>query len=66
MRRSFTLCSIVVHAIVISAALLAQVLAVGALPTPHQPILYESARVIPIDVQLPKPEVVAVARIPPV
>src|SRR6185295_7676789 len=62
MRRSFTLCSIVVHAIVISAALLAQVLAVGALPTPHQPILYESARVIPIDVQLPKPEVVAVAR----
>jgi len=55
MRRSFTLFSIVVHAIVISAALLAQVFAVGALPTPHQPILYESARVIPVDIQPPKP-----------
>ena len=50
MRRSFTLFSIVVHAIVISAALLAQVLAVGALPTPHQPILFESAQFMPIDI----------------
>jgi len=61
MRRSFTLFSIVVHAIVISAALLAQVFAVGALPTPHQPVLYESASVMPIDVPLPKPRVVASA-----
>jgi periplasmic protein TonB len=61
MRRSFTLFSIVVHAIVISAALLAQVFAVGALPTPHQPVLYESASVMPIDVPLPKPRVVAPA-----
>ena len=55
MRRSFTLFSIVVHAIVITAALIAQVLAVGTLPTPHQPVLYESASSMPIDVQLPKP-----------
>ena len=57
MRRSFTLFSIVVHAIVITAALIAQVLAVGKLPTPHQPVLYEAASVVPIDVQLPKPRV---------
>jgi len=57
MRRSFTLFSIVVHAIVITAALIAQVLAVGTLPTPHQPVLYEAASVVPIDVQLPKPRI---------
>ena len=61
MRRSFTLFSIVVHAIVISAALLAQVFAVGALPTPHQPVLYDAVSAMPIDVQLPKPRVVAAA-----
>ena len=55
MRRSFTLFSVVVHAIVITAALIAQVLAVGTLPTPHQPTLYEPASAMPIDVQLPKP-----------
>ena len=55
MRRSFTLFSIVVHAIVITAALIAQVLAVGTLPTPHQPVLYEPASTMPVDVQLPKP-----------
>src|SRR6185369_13722724 len=57
MRRSFTLFSVVVHAIVITAALIAQVLAVGTLPTPHQPVLYEAASVVPIDVQLPKPRI---------
>jgi protein TonB len=57
MRRSFTLFSIVVHAIVITAALIAQVLAVGTLPTPHQPVLYEAVSTMPIDVQLPKPRV---------
>ena len=55
MRRSFTLFSIVVHAIVITAALIAQVLAVGALPTPHQPVFFDAAAVMPIDIQLPKP-----------
>src|SRR5215211_4520623 len=57
MRRSFTLCSIVVHAIAITAALIAQVLAVGRLPTPHQPVLYEAASTMAIDVQLPTPRV---------
>jgi protein TonB len=61
MRRSFTLCSVVVHAIVISAALLAQVFAVGALPTPHQPILYEFSRVMPIEVPLPTTRVAPTA-----
>jgi protein TonB len=64
MRRSFTLFSIVVHAIVITAALIAQVLAVGTLPTPHQPVLYEAASAMPIDVQLPKPRVGPVAAQP--
>jgi protein TonB len=54
MRRSFTLFSILFHAIAISAALIAQVLAVGALPTPRQPLLYEAASAMPIDVQVPK------------
>lgn len=62
MRRSFTLFSIVVHAIVIMAALIAQLLAVGTLPTPHQPVLYEAASSMPIDVQLPKPRVDPAAR----
>lgn len=55
MRRSFTLCSVVVHAVVISASLIAQVLAVGELPTPHQPILFEAASIMPADIRLPKP-----------
>jgi periplasmic protein TonB len=61
MRRSFTLFSVVVHGIAISAALLAQLFAAGALPTPHQPTLYEAASAMPIDVQLPKPRVVPAA-----
>jgi protein TonB len=62
MRRSFTLFSIVVHAIVITAALIAQVLAVGALPTPHQPVLYEMSAAMPINVQMPKPRSTTTAR----
>ena len=42
MRRSFTLCSIVVHAVIITAALIAQVVAVGALPDPHRPMMFDS------------------------
>src|SRR3954467_7816503 len=55
MRRSFTLFSVGIHAIVMSAALIAQVLAVGALPTPHQPVLYDAGSTMPIDIQLPAP-----------
>jgi protein TonB len=55
MRRHFTLFSVVAHAIVITAALVSQQLAVGALPTPHQPVLFEAADFMPADIQLPKP-----------
>jgi protein TonB len=55
MRRHFTLFSVVAHAVVITAALVAQQLDVGALPTPHQPVLFEAADIMPADIQLPKP-----------
>jgi len=46
MRRVFTLFSVVVHAIVITALLIAQVLAVGALPTPRRPLTFDGAQII--------------------
>jgi periplasmic protein TonB len=55
MRRNFTLCSVIAHAAVITAALVAQQLDVGALPTPHQPVLFAAADIMPADIQLPKP-----------
>ena len=55
MRRHFTLCSVVAHAVVITAALISQQLAVGALPTPHQPVLFEAADFMPADTRLPAP-----------
>jgi protein TonB len=55
MRRAFTLFSIVVHTIVIAAVFGVQSLAVGDLPTPHQPVLYNIAEFIPVDIQLPTP-----------
>ena len=55
MRRNFTLFSVVAHAVVITAALVAQQLDVGALPTPHQPVLFAAADIMPADIQLPKP-----------
>jgi periplasmic protein TonB len=55
MRRSFTIVSIAVHSVVIAAALLAQVVADGALPAPHQPILFDSSQFMPVDIQLPRP-----------
>ena len=53
MRRSFTLFSVVVHAIMISAALIAQVFAVGRLPTPHQPLMFDASHVMLVDIQPP-------------
>jgi periplasmic protein TonB len=55
MRRSFTLCSVVVHTLVISAALIAQVLAVGPLPTPHLPLMFDASHIMLVDIQLPAP-----------
>jgi protein TonB len=57
MRRSFTFCSIVVHAVVITAALIGQVVADSALPTPHQPTLFDYSPFMPIEIQMPRPRV---------
>lgn len=55
MRRAFTLFSIAVHALVIAAALIAQVLAVGPLPTPHRPLIFDASHIVLVDIQLPAP-----------
>jgi periplasmic protein TonB len=55
MRRHFTLFSVVAHTVVIAAALVSQDLAVGALPTPHQPVIFDAADITPVDIQLPRP-----------
>jgi periplasmic protein TonB len=62
MRRSFTFCSIVVHAVVITAALIAQVVADGTLPTPHRPILFDNSQFMPVEIQQPRPRVAPPAR----
>src|SRR5262245_18197874 len=56
MRRGFTLVSIILHAFVIAAALVAQVLAVGPLPIPHAPLTFIGAMPIQLmDVPAPPP-----------
>ncbi len=56
MRSSFTIVSIVVHAIVVAGALFAQVLAVGPLPTPREMLTFEGARPVRVtDIHLPNP-----------
>lgn len=62
MRRSFTLCSIVVHAVIITAALIAQVVADGALPDPHRPMMFDTSQFMPVDIQLPQPRAVPQTR----
>lgn len=62
MRRSFTLFSIVMHAVAIAGGLYAQILADSSqLPAPHRPIQFEASQFIPVDIQLPKPRVVHAA-----
>lgn len=56
MRRVLTVCSIVLHAIVISAVLVAQVVASGPLPIPHRPLMFEEIRMVRVaDIPLPQP-----------
>src|SRR6185503_717326 len=56
MRRSFTFVSVIVHAIVITSAFIAQVLAVGPLPTPHSPMTFVGMMPIRlVDIPLPPP-----------
>jgi protein TonB len=62
MRPSFTVVSIAVHSVAIASALLAQVLANGALPTPHRPLIFDSSPFMPVDIQLPTPPVASAAR----
>lgn len=62
MRRSFTLFSIVMHAVAIAGGLYAQILADSSpLPAPHRPIQFEASQFIPVDIQLPKPRVARAA-----
>jgi len=61
-RRSFTLFSIVMHAVAIAGGLYAQILADSSqLPAPHRPIQFEASQFIPVDIQLPKTHVVHAA-----
>jgi protein TonB len=56
MRRSFTLFSIVVHAIAIASLLVAQTLAVDALPTPRRALMFDSVQLVARgDIELPAP-----------
>lgn len=62
MKRSFTIGSIGAHSIVIAAALFAQILADGTLPTPHRAILFDSPQIMPIVVHPPPATRPAAAR----
>ena len=55
-RRFVTLLSVVAHAIAIAALVVAQLLAVGPLPTVHRPLTFDSVTTIQIkDIDLPPP-----------
>ena len=55
-QRIVTLASVVVHAIVLTTLLVAQLLAVGPLPVPHQPLMFDSIDFVLIkDLPLPPP-----------
>jgi periplasmic protein TonB len=56
MPRVFTLCSIVVHALVVAAALVAPLFAIDTLPAPRHPVTFDGIRRITLtDVPLPTP-----------
>ena len=55
MRRSFTVCSIVVHALGISTVLVAQVLAPGPLPTLREAVMFDASHIMPVDIHVPAP-----------
>jgi protein TonB len=55
MRRGFTVVSIVVHTIVVGAALVAEVTAVGPLPMPRTPVTFDVTRIQLADIKLPAP-----------
>jgi len=56
MSRMFTIVSSVVHGVVITSVLAAQLLAVGTLPTPRRPLSFQGAMPVRIvDIPLPAP-----------
>jgi periplasmic protein TonB len=56
MRPSFTIVSIGVHTVIVAAACIAQLLAVGSLPDPHAPLTFAGAMPIRVvDIPLPAP-----------
>ena len=63
MRRSFTLCSIVVHSIVLAAALYPQLLADSSLlPLPHKPMMFDAGGFVAVGVLRPRPRAVRTER----
>lgn len=56
MVRLFTAGSIIIHGIVIAGVFVAQLFAVGPLPMPRQPLMFEQPRFVTLnDIQLPAP-----------
>lgn len=55
MRRSFPFISVVIHAVVIAAALVGQTLADITLPTPRELLLFDASHIMPVDITLPAP-----------
>src|SRR5476651_147771 len=54
MRRTFALFSIVFHTVLITTLLVAQVLAVGTLPIPHRPLIFENIQFVRVT-EIPRP-----------
>src|SRR5713226_4955082 len=53
MPRTFRIVSVIAHVVIVGSALVAQLLAVGPLPTPRQPLTFAS--VLPIAIVEPPP-----------
>jgi len=53
-RRVLTVTSIVLHAIVISTIVVVQVVAIGPLPVPHRPLIFEELRFVKL-IEIPLP-----------
>jgi protein TonB len=56
LRRVLTICSVALHAFIISAVAIGQLFAVGPLPTPRRPLAFEEVQMVRlVDVELPVP-----------
>ncbi|HTK28478.1 MAG TPA: energy transducer TonB [Vicinamibacterales bacterium] len=55
-RRAVTVVSVIVHVLVVCCAIVAQLLAVGPLPVPHQPLSFDDVQLVRVrDIDLPPP-----------